>query len=412
MSYTRFNELYPKDPQKQTERYNSLTAEFESLFGFSPKEYFSAPGRTEVLGNHTDHNHGKVVAAAVNLDIIAAVTPTGDGIITVKSEGFDKIDIVDTSDLSVHNEEMTHSAALIRGVCAGLKERGYNVGGFTAYTTSDVLKGSGLSSSAAFEVLIGEILNHLYNGGRVSFVEIAKIAQYAENVYFGKPSGLMDQMASSAGGFIYIDFNDTEKPIIEAMDFDPADNGFSLCIIDTKGSHAELTPEYAAIPEEMKKVAGFFTKPYLRVITREELLDNISAVRESCGDRAVLRALHFFDENERVERLAAAIRAGDFEDFLKAVNASGESSYKYLQNVFAASLPHQQSVSLALYMCEKLLSGEGASRVHGGGFAGTVQAFVPKEKLSEFILGIESVFGKDSCHVLDIRPVGGTKVIM
>lgn len=411
MSTTCFSELYRNDLDKQRARYEKIDSEFEKLFGTSPTEYFSAPGRTEVSGNHTDHNHGRVVAAAVNLDIIAAVVPTGDGIIKVKSEGFDKIDVVDSSDLSIYEEEMTHSAALIRGVCAGLKERGYNVGGFTAYTTSDVLKGSGLSSSAAFEVLIGEILSHLYNDGRISFVEVAQIAQYAENVYFGKPSGLMDQMASSAGGFITIDFADTEKPVIEAMDFDPAANGCSLCIIDTKGSHAELTPEYAAIPAEMKKVAAFFGKDYLREITKEDVLNNIAAIRESCGDRAVLRALHFFDENERVDKLVAAIKAGCFADFLKLINASGESSYKYLQNVFAASLPHQQSVSLALYMCETLLGGEGASRVHGGGFAGTVQAFVPKAKLEGFISGIEGVFGKGSCHVLNIRPVGGTKIV-
>lgn len=412
MSTTNLSELYRNDLKRQQERFEKIDKQFISLFGISPVEHFSAPGRTEVSGNHTDHNHGKVVAAAVNLDIIAAVSPTDDGIITVKSEGFDKIDIVDSSDMSIHEEELTHSAALIRGVCAGLKNRGYNVGGFTAYTTSDVLKGSGLSSSAAFEVLIGEIINHLYNDGGISYVETAQIAQYAENVYFGKPSGLMDQMASSAGGFITIDFADTEKPIIEAMNFDPAANGFSLCIIDTKGSHAELTPEYAAIPAEMKSVAQFFGKNYLRELTKEDILLNIAAVRESCGDRAVLRAFHFFDENERVDKLAAAVKAGDFEDFLRLINASGESSYKYLQNVFAASLPHQQSVSLALYMCDVLLEGEGASRVHGGGFAGTVQAFVPDSKLDGFIAGIEGVFGKGSCHVLNIRPFGGVRVTL
>lgn len=411
MSTTLFSELYRSNADRQNSRYESITDEFKHLFNKMPTEFFSAPGRTEVSGNHTDHNHGRVVAAAVNLDIIAAAAPTDDGIITVKSEGFDKIDVVDTKDLTVHEEENTHSAALIRGVCAGLKNRGYKVGGFTAYTSSEVLKGSGLSSSAAFEVLIGEILNHLYNDGKVTFVETAKVAQYAENVYFGKPSGLMDQMASSAGGFITIDFADTEHPIIEAMDFDPADGGCSLCIIDTKGSHAELTPEYAAIPAEMKSVAKFFGKEYLRQLSKETVLENVAVVRESCGDRAVLRALHFFDENERVDKLVAAIKADRFSDFLKLINASGESSYKYLQNVFAASLPHQQSVSLALYMCDTLLAGEGASRVHGGGFAGTVQAFVPKERLDGFIAGIEEVFGEGSCHVLDIRRVGGTKVI-
>lgn len=409
---TKFEALYPENTAAHTKRYAFISSEFADLFGEKPVRFFSAPGRTEVCGNHTDHNHGKVAAAAVNLDIIAAVVPTGDGVITVKSEGFDKIDIVDASDLSVHEDELTHSAALIRGVCAGFKERGYNVGGFKAYTSSDVLKGSGLSSSAAFEVLIGEIINGLYCEGGVSAVEIAQIAQYAENVYFGKPSGLMDQMASSVGGFISIDFADTNKPVIESMGFDLAANGCRLCIIDAKGSHAELTPEYAAVPEEMKSVAAVLGKSCLRELTRREVLDNIAAVRRQCGDRAVLRALHFFDENERVDDLCRALKSGDFEAFLKNVTASGDSSYKYLQNVFAVSQPERQSVSLALYLCQKLLENAGphAFRVHGGGFAGTVQAFVPESALEDFRNGIEQVFGGDSCHVLNIRPVGGTEV--
>lgn len=409
---TKFEALYPENTAKHSARYSFIRSEFASLFGEEPTRFFSAPGRTEVCGNHTDHNHGKVAAAAVNLDIIAAVVPTDDGIITVKSEGFDKIDVVDSSDMTIYDGEIDHSAALIRGVCAGLKARGYNVGGFKAYTSSDVLKGSGLSSSAAFEVLIGEILNGLYCDGKVSAVEIAQIAQYAENVYFGKPSGLMDQMASSVGGFISIDFADTDKPVIESMSFDLAANDCHLCIIDAKGSHAELTPEYAAVPQEMKSVAAVLGKSYLRELTRQDVLNNISAVREQCGDRAVLRALHFFDENERVDDLCAALKSGDFESFLKTVTASGESSYKYLQNVFAASQPSQQSVALALYLCAKLLENAGphAFRVHGGGFAGTVQAFVPGSALEGFRKGIEQVFGEDSCHVLNIRPVGGTEV--
>ncbi len=411
---TEFNSLYHGDMQRQDKRYKFISSEFSTLFGAEPGRFFSAPGRTEVCGNHTDHNHGKVAAAAVNLDIIAAVLPTDDGVITVKSEGFDKIDVVDTSDLEVHREEISHSASLIRGVCAGLKARGYNIGGFKAFTSSDVLKGSGLSSSAAFEVLIGEILNDVYCGGNVSAVEIAQIAQYAENVYFGKPSGLMDQMASAVGGFISIDFADTEKPVIEAMSLDLEAHNCHLCIIDTKGSHAELTPEYASIPQEMKSVAGAVGKEYLRELSREDVFADIDRIRSACGDRAVLRALHFFDENERVDKLTKAVKAGDFDSFLKIINASGNSSYKYLQNVFAASLPAQQSVSLALYMCQSLLDGAGscAFRVHGGGFAGTVQAFVPESALAGFKAGIESVFGTDSCHVLNIRPVGGTEVIL
>ncbi len=409
---TKFVSLYPENTARHEKRYSFIRSEFASLFGKEPTRFFSAPGRTEVCGNHTDHNHGKVAAAAVNLDIIAAVVPTDDGIISVKSEGFDKIDVVDSSDLTVHEEELTHSAALIRGVCAGLKARGYNVGGFKAYTSSDVLKGSGLSSSAAFEVLIGEIINGLYCGGRVSAVEIAQIAQYAENVYFGKPSGLMDQMASSVGGFISIDFADTDKPVIESMSFDLAANDCHLCIIDAKGSHAELTPEYAAVPQEMKSVAAVLGKGYLRELTRQDIFDNMSEIRDKCGDRAVLRALHFFDENDRVDALCAALKSGDFESFLKTVTASGESSYMYLQNVFAASQPSQQSMSLALYLCKKLLENADphAFRVHGGGFAGTVQAFVPTNALEGFKKGIEQVFGEESCHVLNIRPVGGTEV--
>ncbi len=411
---TEFSSLYHTDSQRQRKRYDFISSEFTSLFGAGPKRFFSAPGRTEVCGNHTDHNHGKVAAAAVNLDIIAAVVPTDDGIITVKSEGFDKIDVIDSSDLSVHEEEISHSASLIRGVCAGLRARGYSIGGFKAYTSSEVLKGSGLSSSAAFEVLIGEIINGVYCGGRVSAVEIAQIAQYAENVYFGKPSGLMDQMASSVGGFISIDFKDTEKPAIEAMSLDLESRDYHLCIIDTKGSHAELTPEYAAIPAEMKAVAKVLGKEYLRELSQEDIFANISEIREKCGDRAVLRSLHFFDENERVDRLSKAVKAGDFDSFLKIINASGNSSYKYLQNVFAASLPAQQSVSLALYMCEKLLENAAphAFRVHGGGFAGTVQAFVPGSALEVFKKGVEDVFGEGSCHVLSIRPIGGTEIIL
>lgn len=412
MSKVIFRSLYANDLDSQKARYAKTSESFEALFSAKPERFFSASGRTEVCGNHTDHNHGKVVAAAVNLDIIAAVCPTENGVVTVKSEGFDKIDIVDSSDISIKDEENDHSAALIRGVVAGFIKRGYNVGGFNAYTTSSVLKGSGLSSSAAFEVLIGTVLNHLYNEDKVSPVEIAQIAQYAENVYFGKPSGLMDQMASSVGGFITIDFADTEKPVIEAMDFDPAKAGYHLCIVDTKGSHSELTPEYAAIPTEMKAVAGFFSKPWLREITKADVLANIAAVREKCGDRAVLRALHFFDENDRVDTLCKAIRSGDFDGFLAVINASGDSSYKYLQNVFAASIPHEQSVSIALNVCQSVLKGKGAHRVHGGGFAGTIQAFVPDEALDEFKSAICAVFGDDSCHVLSIRPVGGTEVIL
>lgn len=395
----------------QRERYQKAEKAFEELFGAQENTMiFSASGRTEVGGNHTDHNRGKVLAAAVSLDVIAFVVPTADGVITVKSEGFPQ-DVVDVSDLSVKEADKNTSAALIRGVADAFKRDGLSVGGFKAYTTSNVLKGSGISSSAAFEVLIGTILSHLYNGGKVSPVKIAQFAQYAENAHFGKPSGLMDQMASSVGGFIEIDFADTANPVIDAISYDFANSGYSLCIVDTKGNHADLTPEYAAIPVEMKSVAKFFGKNELRDITREQLWENIAEVRKACGDRAVSRAFHFFDENERVDREAAALRNGDVETFLHEVTASGNSSFKYLQNIFASVDSKEQGMVLGLYTAEKVLNGRGACRVHGGGFAGTIQAFVPNDLLEKFISEMEHLFGEGSCYNLFIRPLGGTKVL-
>ena len=392
-----------------TERVEELERLFESRFGAKPSRWFSAPGRSEICGNHTDHNRGKVMAAAVNLDVIAAVEPTDDGTVTVKSVGHDE-NRVDISELSALESEKNTSTALVRGVLAGFRARGYKIGGFNAYTQSDVLKGSGLSSSAAFEVLIGTVLSGLYNGGEVSPVEIAKTAQFAENAYFGKPSGLMDQMASSVGGFTKIDFANPEKPLIEAVSLDLEAHGHSLCIVDTKGSHADLTPDYAAIPAEMKAAAAFFGKDCLRGVTKAEMIANLPALREKVGDRAVLRALHFADENARVDCLAEAIKSGDFAAFLSVIDRSGESSYKYLQNVYSCAHPEEQGVSLAIYLAKSLLDGEGTARVHGGGFAGTVQAFVPKHKLESFISGMEGVFGEGSCHVLNVRPFGGVEV--
>ena len=392
-----------------TERVEELERLFESRFGAKPSRWFSAPGRSEICGNHTDHNRGKVMAAAVNLDVIAAVEPTDDGTVTVKSVGHEE-NRVNISELSALESEKNTSTALVRGVLAGFRARGYKIGGFNAYTQSDVLKGSGLSSSAAFEVLIGTVLSGLYNGGEVSPVEIAKTAQFAENAYFGKPSGLMDQMASSVGGFTKIDFADPEKPLIEAVSLDLEAHGHSLCIVDTKGSHADLTPDYAAIPAEMKSAAAFFGKDCLRGVTKAEMIANLPALREKVGDRAVLRALHFADENARVDSLAEAIKSGDFVAFLSVIDRSGESSYKYLQNVYSCAHPEEQGVSLAIYLAKSLLDGEGAARVHGGGFAGTVQAFVPKHKLESFISGMEGVFGEGSCHVLNVRPFGGVEV--
>lgn len=403
--------LYGADAlYKQKKRYENAAENFIEIFGKNDGvRIFSASGRTEISGNHTDHNCGKVLAAAVDLDVIAIVVPTDDGVITVKSEGFDIIS-VDTADLAVREDEKNTSAALIRGVAAGFNDSNLKVGGFKAYMTSNVLKGSGVSSSAAFEVLVGNILSGLYNGSAVSAVKIAQIAQYAENEYFGKPSGLLDQMASSVGGFVAIDFRNTTAPVIVPIEFDIAKYGYSLCIVDTKGSHADLTPEYAAIPEEMKAAAAVFGKTVLREVDEEEFRANISKVREKCGDRAALRALHFFDENNRVDRAAEALKSGDIDSFLAVINESGNSSYKYLQNVFAATNSSEQGVSMGLYTAEKVLCGRGASRVHGGGFAGTIQAFVPDDILDEFIKAEEAVFGEGSCHRLYIRPVGGTEI--
>ena len=408
-TYT-LDEIYTQDKLAfQRERYERAAAEFEKLFGEKPTHFFSAPGRTEIGGNHTDHNLGRVFAAGVSLDVIAAVKATDDGIITVKSEGF-PVDKIDSADTDVKEEEKNSSASLIRGMAGGFLKNGHKIGGFNAYTTSNVLKGSGLSSSAAFEVLIGTILNGLYNEQAISAVEVAQLSQYAENVYFGKPSGLMDQMASSVGSFITIDFKDEKEPVIKKVDYDFSKSGYALCIVDTKGNHADLTPEYAAIPQEMKSVAQFFGKSVLREVDKQELLDNISAVREKCSDRAVLRALHYFDDNERVLAQAEALERGDIEGFFRLINESGDSSFRYLQNIYASSAPAEQGLSLALYIAKSVLGGKGACRVHGGGFAGTIQAFVPDDMLDRFSTEIEKVFGEGSCYVLSIRPVGGVMV--
>lgn len=396
--------------EQQLKRYENAERAFAETFGVSIEPMiFSASGRTEIGGNHTDHNRGKVLAAAVGLDVIAYVIPTRENVITVQSEGFPR-DTVKLDVLEPVEAELNSSAALIRGVAAGFVKEGLKIGGFEAYTTSNVLKGSGISSSAAFEVLIGTILSHLYNDGNVSAVKVARIAQYAENRFFGKPSGLLDQMASSVGGFITIDFKDTANPVIESISYDFASSGYSLCVVDTKGNHADLTPEYAAIPQEMKAVAEYFGKKELRDIDKTQVMENSADIRAKLGDRAFLRAMHFFDENVRVEREAAALKAGNINEFFKNVNESGNSSYKYLQNIYAPKNPSEQGLSVGLYAAENVLEGRGACRVHGGGFAGTIQAFVPNDKLDAFTDTMEKLFGKGSCHKLYIRPCGGVKV--
>ncbi|MCQ2401557.1 MAG: galactokinase [Lachnospiraceae bacterium] len=382
---------------------------FFEYFGKKPEYLFSAPGRTELGGNHTDHQHGCVVAAAVNLETLAWVAENDLGVIRVQSEGY-PLSEVDISDLSVRKEEKNTTSSLIRGVAACISEMGASVSGFDAYCISGVLPGSGLSSSAAFEVLMGVIMNHLFFDSKCTPTKIAQIGQYAENVYFGKPSGLMDQMACSLGNIIGIDFNNPENPIVERVDFDFSSCGHALCIIDSGADHAELTREYAAIPLEMKKVAACLGKEYLRDVDQEEFYGNIKNVREACGDRAVLRAIHFFNENERAQKQLDALKRNIFDLFLSLVKESGRSSRELLQNIAPAGYTDHQEVAVALSLAEHLLSGRGAVRVHGGGFAGTIQAFVPDDMLDSFKNGIEKVLGIGSCHVLSIRPEGGILV--
>ena len=393
----------------QKERYIKAIESFEELFGEKEVEIYSAPGRSEIGGNHTDHQLGRVLAASINLDAIAIVAKKENGVV-LKSEGYPMIN-VSLADLLPKKEEEGTSEGLIRGVAAKLKEEGYEIGGFEAYVTSDVLNGAGMSSSAAFEVLTGNILSGLYNRGTVSATEIAIIGQYAENVYFGKPCGLMDQMASSTGNLVHIDFANPENPQVEKIDFDMEKYGYRLCITDTKGSHADLTDEYAAVPKEMKLVAKYFGKKVLRDVSANDVLENIHNLREKLGDRCVLRALHFICENERVQKEVRALKSGNIGAFLENVKASGNSSFKYLQNVYSNQDIKNQNVSVALLVSEMLLGENGVCRVHGGGFAGTIQAFVKNEYVESYKSGMDNVFGNGSCKDLRIRKYGGIKVL-
>lgn len=394
----------------QKERYCNAIRKFEENYGTDDVILFSAPGRSEVGGNHTDHQHGEVLAASINLDTIGVVKKTDDNQIRVISDDYAEI-VMDLSDTSCKEEEKETTTALIKGVAAGFLERNYTIGGFCAYITSDVLIGAGLSSSAAFETLIGTIFSGLYNEGNVSSTEIAIIGQYAENVYFGKPCGLMDQMACSTGNLVHIDFADPEKPEVERIDFDMEAEGYRLCITDTKGSHADLTDEYAAVPREMKQVAGYFGKEVLRDVTAKEILAEIHNLRTAYGDRSVLRALHFICEDERVQKEVNALKAGEITDFLQNVKASGDSSFKYLQNVYSNQDVTSQNVSVALQISEMLLADNGVCRVHGGGFAGTIQAFVKNEFVEAYKKEMNHVFGEGSCKDLRIRKYGGIKVL-
>ena len=391
-------------------RYVQAIELFEAHYGAGEAEIFSAPGRSEVGGNHTDHQHGEVLAASINLDTIGIVRQTEDNQIRIISDDYDEV-VISLDNIDCKEEEKETTTALIKGVVAGFMERGYKVGGFRAYATSDVLIGAGLSSSAAFETLIGTILSGLYNDMSISAIEIAIVGQYAENVYFGKPCGLMDQMACSVGSLVHINFENSQKPEVERVEFDLDVHGYSLCITDTKGSHADLTPDYAAIPMEMKQAAACFGKEVLGEVSKKEILSNLSKIRAEAGDRAALRALHFICENERVQKEVDALKKDNFLEFLLLVKRSGDSSFKYLQNVFTCHDVSHQNVSVALAVSEILLEDKGVCRVHGGGFAGTIQAFVPNELVEHYKTGMEEVFGSGACDVLKIRKYGGIKVI-
>ena len=405
-------ELYvPSAVSAQVQRYRRLFSGFAETFGPCDRAaVFSAPGRTEIGGNHTDHQHGKVLTGSVNLDIIAAVVPNGERVVRLQSEGF-PLDVVDLDDLEVHPGEYNRSVSILRGIAAWFARQGCQLEGFNAYTKSDVLKGSGLSSSAALEVLLGNIFNSLFNDNKCTPVELAQIGQYAENVYFGKPSGLLDQMGCSVGGMVTIDFKDNANPAVERVDFDFAATGHALCIIDSGADHADLTDEYAAVPRELKEVCAHFGKNVLREVPEADFRAALPALRKACGDRAVLRAPHFYDDDRRAVQEAEALERGDFPAFLALLNASGLSSSLHLQNTWSTADPRQQAIPLALALAQELLEGTGAVRVHGGGFAGTIQAFVPQERLEAFRTGMEAVLGSGRCHVLRIRPQGGCVVV-
>ena len=394
----------------QEERYAQALEHFIQLYGDKAVEIYSAPGRSEVGGNHTDHQHGKVLAASVNLDAIAIVAKRQDDVIKLKSAGYEPIEMK-ISNLEPDREHPSTSENLIKGVAYRLKEAGYETGGFEAYVTSNVINGAGLSSSAAFEILIGTIFSGLYNDMEISPVFLAQVGQYAENVFFGKPCGLMDQMACSVGGLIHIDFENPEEPLVHKVDAAFEKFSHSLCIVDTKGSHADLTDDYAAVPAEMKQVAQFFAQSVLREVQEQEFYDKIAIIREAYGDRAVLRAIHFYEENQRVDEQLHALEQGDFETFKALVKASGNSSYKFLQNVYSNHDLKNQSVAIGLAISEQVLGEKGVCRVHGGGFAGTIQAFVPDEFVEEYKAAMEKIFGKDCCYALKVRKYGGMRVL-
>lgn len=402
--------LYGADAvSHQSLRYENAIKEFYALYPDRREvRIFSASGRTEIGGNHTDHQHGCVLAAAVDLDIVAVLSLHDEGVIRIKSEGYDPFE-VNLSNLSINSNDSS-TASIVRGVCFKFAEMGASIGGFDMYCTSNVPGGGGVSSSAAFETLIGTIIDTCYYGENAGAVEIAKIGQFAENVYFGKNSGLMDQTASSVGSLVAIDFLDEINPKIKKIDFDFEKAGYALCLTDTKGSHADLTPDYDAIRFEMEQIAGYFGKPYLRLVDEDAFYKEIPTLREKFSERAVMRAMHFFSDNERARLEAGALERSDIDTFLSLVSESGYSSQNLLQNIYSTSKPERQEVSLALELSKKVLNGRGAVRVHGGGFAGTIQAFVPLDLLDKYREAMDSLFGEGSCMKLRIRPVGGYEI--
>lgn len=403
----RLKELYVSDHvNRQVLRLVELVDQYEDYFGTGAVALFSAPGRTELGGNHTDHQHGCVLAASVNVDMVACAAPNGTDQIRVHSEGFPD-ELISINELIPKMEEVNTTSALIRGIGAAMKERGYAIGGFNAFILSDVLPGSGLSSSAAYETLIGQIFNHLFCEDGLDAIEIAKIGQYAENVYFGKPCGLMDQIATSVGSVVAVDFADPKEPVVQEISFPFAECGHSLCVVDVGADHADLTHEYAAVPEEMTGAARLLGKEVLREVPEVLFFQNIAMIREELGDRAVLRAAHFYGDNKRAQMEADALKEGDFHRFCQLSRASGRSSFEYLQNVYSSGAPQNQAISIALMLAEWILGEKGAFRVHGGGFAGTIQAFVPNDMIQTFASKMEETFGPGMCHVLKIRPVGG-----
>lgn len=412
---TLFSKLYgdgQAEITNQISRYKRIIANHTKLFGAANIRLFSTPGRTEIGGNHTDHNHGRVLAGSVNLDTIAAAGKTSDNTIIIHSENYTNPFIVSLDDLEARAEEAGTTTALIRGIAAKFKATGYLIGGFNAYISSDVGIGSGLSSSASIEVLIGTILNTFYNGESIPVMELAKIGQYAENIYFKKPCGLMDQIACGVGGIVSIDFNDPQNPIVRKVDFDFAAQNYSLLIVDTGGSHVDLTEDYAAVPNEMKELARNLGKEVCRELTYQEIIDQMIYLRAKVGDRAILRALHFFNDNERVTEQVQALEQNDFESFLRLVNDSGNSSVKWLQNCYSTQNPSEQGISLALALTENYLENiaAGACRVHGGGFAGTIQVFLPNEHIGKYKNLMDKVFGESAVTAVTIRPVGTTQV--